>query len=186
MSAEGEEHSYTRLPMGTPPYATPLRDQRGGSEPAGDPSLSDVPDWLPQGWRVESRARSSGASAGTKDKYYVDPILNCRFRLTKEVLFFLETGQKKRRTANSNGDTLSANNSRSQKQKKFGSKVAALVENFNFEDVPAKVKWAMTDVLEGSWRPLLGGVKRVAETAKQEWAAAFTYLSLQNGGGATL
>ncbi|GMG98264.1 hypothetical protein Nepgr_000104 [Nepenthes gracilis] len=180
-------HNPDYSDAGTPPCATPLREHWGGSEPASDPSPAEVTDWLPLGWRVEFRVRSSGASAGTKDKYYVDPVSNSRFRSKKEVLFFLETGQKKKKRAvNSDGDTPSANNSHSQKRKKSASKATVSVKNFNFDDVPAKVKWSLTDVYEGLWRPLLGGVERVAETAKQEWAATFTYLTLQNGGRATL
>ncbi|GAB4824406.1 Methyl-CpG-binding domain protein 5 [Ancistrocladus abbreviatus] len=165
----------------TPPRK---RNKRGGSEPPSEPSASEMSetfDWLPPGWRVEFRVRSSGASAGARDKYYMDPVSNRRFRSKKEVLYFLEYGHAKKKTLNSDGDTLEKNSSSGQKRKTSVPKAAVSMENFKFDDVPEKVKWELTDVYAGSWRPLLGSVERVPETDKQEWAAAFAYLCLQKG-----
>ncbi|GAB4860153.1 Methyl-CpG-binding domain protein 5 [Ancistrocladus abbreviatus] len=182
------DYSDAAAPEPGPASAPEATLQRGGnrkgrSEPSSEPSASETSetfDWLPPGWRVEFRIRSSGASAGTTDKYYMDPVSNRRFRSKKEVLFFLEFGHVKKKIANSDGDSPAKNNSVGQKRKKSGSKAAVSVENFKFDDVPEKVKWELTDVHTGVWRPLLGSVQRVPETAKQEWAAAFTHLSLQN------
>eukprot|EP00250_Pteridium_aquilinum_P013416 c21329_g1_i2 orf=528-2447(-) len=55
----------------------------------------DSPDWLPQGWVTELKTRGSGNSAGSKDKYYVDPMSNRRFRSRKEVIAFLERSKPK-------------------------------------------------------------------------------------------
>ncbi|GAB2274373.1 Methyl-CpG-binding domain protein 5 [Dionaea muscipula] len=173
-------------PHGEP---SPQVDQRGGSGPSSDPSLSEVLDWLPPGWRVHSRVRASGASAGAKDKYYHHLESGRRFRSKKEVISFLgtgqETGQKKKRPSSSAGDSPAENGSQSKKSKKSATRVTAAVKKFNFDDVPAKVKWELTDIYEGSWRPSLGGGERVPEMTRQQWADTFTHLTMLNGGKPT-
>jgi len=77
-------------------------------------------------------------------------------------------------------------NSQTLKKKKSEMNAKDMVKCFNFDDVPAKVKWELTDVYEGTWRPLLNGVDRVPESTEQEWFAAFTYLTLQNSGSLLL
>ncbi|KAJ7533701.1 hypothetical protein O6H91_13G060500 [Diphasiastrum complanatum] len=54
------------------------------------------PDWLPDGWTTEIRIRELGNTAGTKDKYYVDPSNGRRFRSKKEVMEYLQTGNLSR------------------------------------------------------------------------------------------
>lgn len=51
--------------------------------------------------------------------------------------------------------------------------------NFDFSNVPEKVDWILTDSSEGSWTPYLGDDK-VPESSKQDWAAAFTFLTSKN------
>ncbi|KAL8162466.1 hypothetical protein V2J09_013955 [Rumex salicifolius] len=138
---------------------------------------SEAPDWLPPGWQVEFRVRTSGATAGHKDKYYYCPDSNRRFRSKKEVMSFLETGKvgsKKKK-----GDGLDGENTQSNTKRKKAVASRASVDNFKFNDVPAKVKWVLTDAYEGLWSPLVNGVDRVSELEKQDWAAAYRYLSLQ-------
>ncbi|MCO5610796.1 hypothetical protein L7F22_065037 [Adiantum nelumboides] len=53
------------------------------------------PDWLPEGWVTELKTRGSGNSAGSKDKYYVDPVSHRRFRSRKEVIAYLDRGSLK-------------------------------------------------------------------------------------------
>eukprot|EP00250_Pteridium_aquilinum_P003204 c13523_g1_i1 orf=1312-3105(-) len=53
----------------------------------------ESPDWLPKGWITELKTRSTGGSAGSKDKYYYDPVSNRRCRSQKEVFSLLETGK---------------------------------------------------------------------------------------------
>ncbi|MCO5601147.1 hypothetical protein L7F22_055266 [Adiantum nelumboides] len=53
----------------------------------------ESPDWLPKGWITELKTRSTGGSAGSKDKYYFDPVSNRRCRSQKEVFSLLETGK---------------------------------------------------------------------------------------------
>ncbi|TYG61035.1 hypothetical protein ES288_D07G115900v1, partial [Gossypium darwinii] len=48
--------------------------------------------WLPTGWLIKDRGRSSDARPGLVDKYYVDPSSGRKFRSKKKVLYYLETG----------------------------------------------------------------------------------------------
>lgn len=54
------------------------------------------PVWLPEGWRTEIRFRESGATAGSKDKYYVQISTGLRCRSRPEVTAFLESGKKQK------------------------------------------------------------------------------------------
>ncbi|XP_051120262.1 methyl-CpG-binding domain-containing protein 6-like [Andrographis paniculata] len=62
--------------------------------------MAKRPDWLPDGWRIDLKVRSSGASAGLIDRYYVEPSEQRKFRSKNEVLYFLETGDKLKRKDN--------------------------------------------------------------------------------------
>ncbi|KAF3566696.1 hypothetical protein DY000_02017931, partial [Brassica cretica] len=62
-------------------------------------------NWLPPGWRVEDKVRTSGATAGSVDKvcislllrfYYYEPITGRKFRSRTEVLYYLEHGTSKK------------------------------------------------------------------------------------------
>lgn len=54
------------------------------------------PGWLPVGWITEIKTRKAGITAGTKDKYYKDPISGHRFRSKNEVMSYLQTGRVSR------------------------------------------------------------------------------------------
>ncbi|XP_062161031.1 methyl-CpG-binding domain-containing protein 5-like isoform X3 [Alnus glutinosa] len=145
-----------------------------GAQPRRAPAAS--PDWLPSGWSIEDRVRSSGATAGTVDRYYFDPVSGIRFRSKTEVLYFLETGtkrKKKKLMENSDADTMGSGG---QKQKKSATKAKSSVLKFDFLNVPEKVNWVFTDSSQGSWAPFIGD-KKVSESIKQEWATAFTVLT---------
>eukprot|EP00249_Psilotum_nudum_P020021 c27524_g1_i1 orf=799-2280(-) len=55
--------------------------------------IIESPDWLPPGWITEVKTRKSGSTAGSKDKYYLEPVSCHRFRSKNEVLRYLQTGQ---------------------------------------------------------------------------------------------
>ncbi|XP_015873985.2 methyl-CpG-binding domain-containing protein 5 [Ziziphus jujuba] len=136
-------------------------------------------NWLPSGWIVEDRVRSSGATAGTVDKYYFHPVSGRRFRSKKEVLYFLETGtpRKKKQTENSDAETKGSGG---HKQKSSAAAKSSTL-NFDFSNVPEKVNWVLSDSPEGSWTPYIGD-DMVAESGKQEWEAAFKFLTSRNSG----
>ncbi|KAI5321990.1 PREDICTED: methyl-CpG-binding domain-containing [Prunus dulcis] len=137
--------------------------------------VEPLENWLPQGWSVEERVRASGATAGSTDRYYVDPVSGRRFRSKVEVLYFLETGtiKRKKTTENASGDKTSVEGSGSHKQKKSSTKPKSSALNFDFVNVPENVVWVLTDSSAGSWTPFIGN-REVPESTTQEWAAAFT------------
>ncbi|XP_050140976.1 methyl-CpG-binding domain-containing protein 5-like [Malus sylvestris] len=139
--------------------------RKGVSEP--------LENWLPPGWSVQEKVRSSGLTAGSTDRYYFDPVSGRRFRSKIEVLRFLETGTtKKAKTENASADKTSVEGSGSQKQKKSSTKPKNSALNFDYTDVPEKVEWALTDSSGQSWTPFIDN-KKVPESTSKEWAAAF-------------
>ncbi|XP_042041741.1 methyl-CpG-binding domain-containing protein 5-like [Salvia splendens] len=73
------------------------------------------PSWLPENWTTELRRRSSGATAGQTDRYYIEPTGKRRFRSKLEVLRFLETGSSKpKRKAPSATETTASRSPASQ------------------------------------------------------------------------
>ncbi|XP_050369643.1 methyl-CpG-binding domain-containing protein 5-like [Argentina anserina] len=152
---------------------TPGTSKAKGSDPMSM-------DWLPAGWRVEYKVRSSGATAGITDRYYYDPVSGRRFRSKKEVLRFMETGTLKK---NADSDKTSEEGSASKKQRKSSTKPRSVV-NFDFSDVPAKVEWVLTDSSQWSWTPFIGDQK-VPESTAKEWANAFTVFTSNSNIGHT-
>ncbi|KNA05589.1 hypothetical protein SOVF_188950 [Spinacia oleracea] len=194
----GTSFTVDPVVMASPP---PISDKKsagpssnGNSKPvkstaspaAAAVDADQLPDWMPPGWTMEHRVRASGASAGSRDKYYREPGTSRKFRSKKEVMHYLETGTLLKRKNIDDAGGSPVNESATPKRKKSEPKVKVSLKNFNFDDIPAKVKWVLTDIYEGSWRPLTNGVDRVPESAKQEWTAAYTYLTIQNGGKAAI
>ncbi|XP_038722497.1 methyl-CpG-binding domain protein 4-like isoform X1 [Tripterygium wilfordii] len=69
-----------------------LRRNRRGRRP----ETNQRPPWLPEGWRIMTKTRQNGSSAGHVDKYYVRPD-GKKFRSKKEVEDYL-----RRTTADAN------------------------------------------------------------------------------------
>ncbi|GKV08111.1 hypothetical protein SLEP1_g19790 [Rubroshorea leprosula] len=171
----------------------PSRRPQNSASPAENKSrrraVVPVETWLPPDWVVEDRVRTSGATAGLVDKYYVDPSSGRRFRSKKEVLKFLETGtfpnaNKKKGMENSVAGKDSPESSTGKKRvKKSGTEAKSL--NFDFFNVPEKVDWVLTDSSTDCWTPFIGDEK-VEESVTQEWAAAFTYVTAGNTGQVAL
>ncbi|KAK3409987.1 hypothetical protein EUGRSUZ_J02050 [Eucalyptus grandis] len=184
--------------------ATPQRPSSNGAEAvpptpenassADDPSsrrktrvvLAETPDWLPAGWYVEDRVRTSGVTAGTRDKYYCDPVSHRVFRSKKEVLYFLETGfsrkKKKMENADANNDAGNSNatkaqaeSSGGQKQKKAGRAAPQPPPNFDWDNCPEQVKWVLKDASTNTWVPYINN-EEVPESIRKEWTAALEYL----------
>uniref|UniRef100_A0A803LCI1 MBD domain-containing protein n=1 Tax=Chenopodium quinoa TaxID=63459 RepID=A0A803LCI1_CHEQI len=164
----------------------------GDESQPSDCTIVPNPDWLSSDWVVQERVRNSGASKanllGLRPwQYYIEKATKVRLRSKKEVLNYIQTGsstKRKNKTDDANGSPVP--DSATPKRKKAESKAKVSWKNFNFHDAPAKVKWVLSDIYEGTWRPLTNSVERVPESAKQEWSAAFTYLSLPNGSNGAL
>lgn len=60
-----------------------------------------------------------------------------------------------------------------EKKKKSGSKSKKLAPwNFDFQNPPEEVNWALVDVSQGLWKPLIGD-QQIPESSKQEWTTTF-------------
>ncbi|KAK9276146.1 hypothetical protein L1049_005677 [Liquidambar formosana] len=51
----------------------------------------EYPEWLPNGWKVELKARNSGSRMGQNYKCYIDPSTGCRFYSKPQVFQYLKT-----------------------------------------------------------------------------------------------
>lgn len=179
---------------------TPVASSKNSTFPEASQRCSELslvnessvrPDWLPPDWRTEYRVRSTGATAGHTDKYYVDPAGHL-FRSKNEVLHFLETGsiRKRKIPANINDAAKALENSGGRKGKKSLSNnkkdksglkksKSKTASKFDFTNVPPKVDWVLTDSSKGSWTPFINEHK-VPESDKRVWTAAFA--AEDNGG----
>ncbi|CAK9327023.1 unnamed protein product [Citrullus colocynthis] len=146
-----------------------------GTDASSKSALSERPNWLPPGWVVEDRVRSSGATAGTVDKYYFDPVSNRRFRSKIEVLYFLETGTLRKRKKSLDGNPTSTDGSEEPKSKKSSSNTKTAPLDFDFFNVPERVEWVLTDPSKDAWTPFIDKEK-VPEYTKREWVGAFQLL----------
>ncbi|XP_010264451.1 PREDICTED: uncharacterized protein LOC104602459 isoform X2 [Nelumbo nucifera] len=181
-------HMQTPAPEVVEPLSQfpPRKRGRGaaktGLELAIVPASQDLPDWLPPGWRMESRVRSSGVTAGMRDRYFYDPVSGRQFRSKREVLCFLETGMSGRQRAKSKKKDTNADVTplKTSEHPSSGGK-RANGSTFDFLNRPAKVKWVLTDSATGSWTPFIGDEK-LPESRKQEWATAFKSIALRNSG----
>ncbi|NP_001316316.1 methyl-CpG-binding domain-containing protein 5 [Solanum lycopersicum] len=139
------------------------------------------PTWLPESWRFEAKVRTSGATAGTVDRYYYEPVTGSKFRSKTEVLYFLETGGKRKKaitgTTGSGTDATPSETPPIKKQKKSISKTKK-VTSFYFDsgNPPQSVCWVQTDTSADTWTPSCNG-SVVPGTRKQEWDAVFLSVS---------
>eukprot|EP00262_Sarcandra_glabra_P016869 TRINITY_DN5620_c0_g1_i2.p1 TRINITY_DN5620_c0_g1~~TRINITY_DN5620_c0_g1_i2.p1 ORF type:complete len:289 (-),score=30.19 TRINITY_DN5620_c0_g1_i2:218-1084(-) len=142
-----------------------------------------APDWLPSGWSMEIKIRTSGVTAGTRDRYFYDPVSRRRFRSKKEVLSFLETGTVVKPKSKSKKENLDANvtpGSSSSVPHKRGGSNSKRKSSLKFDTVnrPEKVRWVLTGSAEDSFKPFVGE-EELPDNCKQAWAAA--YHTLING-----
>ncbi|KAK8581552.1 hypothetical protein V6N12_071771 [Hibiscus sabdariffa] len=188
IDANGQNQSPE--PSEFPNGSTPNGAQAQGSnissslaEPKGKRRVVPPETWLPVGWLIEDRVRSSGATAILVDKYYVDPSSGRKFRSKKEVLYYLETGtpqpKKKKGTETSGSEDVGTGNSGGNRKKKRDKKPKPL--NFDFVNGPQKVDWLVTNASKDCWTPFLGD-DQVAEPTRQDWAAAFASLIASKNG----
>ncbi|KDP34493.1 hypothetical protein JCGZ_11043 [Jatropha curcas] len=135
------------------------------------PGSAESASWLPPGWLVEDRVRTSGATAGTVDKYYIEPTTGRKFRSKREVQYYLETGTLKKRkkgAESSEADVNPPENSGSQNNKKAAKNAKGSIMKFDYLNVPDKIEWALTVANEDAWTPFTGGSK-VPEYERQSW-----------------
>ncbi|KAK2641043.1 hypothetical protein Ddye_022806 [Dipteronia dyeriana] len=96
MSTQDQATSCTSIDANLSAAATNPASIAASTELLSDAVASmELPSWLPQGWQIETKVRTSGATAGVVDKFYFDTVLGNRFRSKKEVLYFIEFGIKR-------------------------------------------------------------------------------------------
>ncbi|KGN50128.1 methyl-CpG-binding domain-containing protein 13 [Cucumis sativus] len=107
------------------PTSRGVKTQSGNSPLQLTVKSNEHPEWLPAGWKVESRTRMSGSNVGAVYKCYIDPVTDSRFYSKPEVFRHLRTVKnklctlKERRTSNG---------------KKSRSRV--VIEHYKDEDLP--------------------------------------------------
>ncbi|XP_047316578.1 methyl-CpG-binding domain-containing protein 5-like [Impatiens glandulifera] len=131
-------------------------------------SAPERPDWLPEGWGFDFRIRNSGVSAGTYDRYYIDPASNRRFRSKKEVEHYLETGMLKR------PENTPLSSSKSQKGKASVSSNTERSDGWSFDqvNVPDEIRWSLTDATNDKWCAISGN-ETVPESTTLVWQAYY-------------
>lgn len=129
------------------------KKRRPSSRPQRAITVIESPDWLPKGWITELRTRETGASAGTTDKYFFDPVSENRFRSKIDVFKFLETGNIRRLSSKRKKEDPDDKTSAEKKSsvKKESSNKAGV----NVSKRPTKVRWVLNSS-EGSWIPFIG------------------------------
>ncbi|CAH8296705.1 unnamed protein product [Eruca vesicaria subsp. sativa] len=150
-------------------------------------SAAPLDNWLPAGWRVEDKVRTSGATAGSVDKYYHEPITGRKFRSRTEVLYYLEhgttpkKGSKKPKNTGSISDHLEGKGREKSSKKAEEQPLPPTLPplNFDFENPPEKVSWSMADAGEEAWTPFVGNDK-VQDSVKRDWCTAFTVITTKN------
>lgn len=130
-----------------PVFRTP--DGRGAKS-RRHTEIIQSPDWLPKGWFTELKTRGGGSSAGTKDKYYYDPVTQRRFRSKVEVLSYLETGMigRYRPKVKSDGQVG--------RKRKTSAAFYQYAASFDNSFRPTKVRWVLNDT-DGTWIPFVNG-----------------------------
>ncbi|GMN24328.1 hypothetical protein TIFTF001_000508 [Ficus carica] len=82
--------------------STPEVSQEAGDK--SDMQITPLTNWstsdfvLPDGWRIEEKQRSSGASHGVVDKYYIEPKTRKKFRSLAAVKRYLIDGKTEKST----------------------------------------------------------------------------------------
>ncbi|RWR76730.1 serine/arginine-rich SC35-like protein splicing factor SCL30 [Cinnamomum micranthum f. kanehirae] len=77
----------------SPATAGSKRGRKKKTKEEREEFYSRRPDWLPEGWRMEVKVRKDGATSGIRDRYFYEPRTSHRFRSSKEVEKFIETGE---------------------------------------------------------------------------------------------
>ncbi|KAG2299790.1 hypothetical protein Bca4012_011384 [Brassica carinata] len=148
-------------------------------------------NWLPPGWRVEDKVRTSGATAGSVDKYYYEPITGRKFRSRTEVLYYLEHGTSKKGSKKSDNSDSNSDHFEGQGSNKSSKKAKDQQPpppprppspplKFDFDNPPEKVSWSAAKAGgEEAWTPFVGDDK-VEDSLRREWCTAFNVITTKN------
>ncbi|CAH9134471.1 unnamed protein product [Cuscuta epithymum] len=153
--------------------ATESSQKRAKRKQLSEESI-ERPSWLPENWKMDVRVRHSGATAGSTDRYYIEPVTGKRFRSSKEVLHYLETGSTRK---SSESPVVSQ---KQQKKSSSSKETKPTPFYFDFENPPQNVSWVQTNASEDTWTPhSLHGV--VPECIQKEWSTVFSSVTQEIG-----
>ncbi|CAI9785849.1 unnamed protein product [Fraxinus pennsylvanica] len=151
--SEDEQGSGSGIATEPISVAAAVDGSAGSTRPPTKRNLEEMskrPSWLPETWTIDLRVRSSGATAGTIDRYYRDPS-GKKFRSKNEVMHFLETGNKIKRKPY-DAEATPSKSPGSKKQKKSASKrKKSEALKFDFENRPSAVSGICTNAPEETW-----------------------------------
>ncbi|OIT00872.1 hypothetical protein A4A49_07691 [Nicotiana attenuata] len=163
-------------------------DSNATVETTPERSLLDEPhvsDPMPAAASTESTAKIQTVSTelvtpkrrlNKSVEYFFEPVSGRKFRSKVEVLYFLETGGK-RKKGNTGSEATPSETSKSQKQKKGGSKTQKITSfYFDSGNPPHSVCWVQTDGFADTWAPSCNG-GMIPERRRQEWVAVFSSVS---------
>ncbi|KAI3889566.1 hypothetical protein MKX03_007510 [Papaver bracteatum] len=129
---------------------------------------ADLPEWLPQGWKMERKVRQNGASAGMIDAVYTDPEKGRKFWSKVGVLRYLETGTGRIRPKRLKPSNPSTRRRPSSKRRKTAS-----MPDFTDQAESGSQAQNLDADGFGSLNPLVGG-ETVTEQTVHDWDADFT------------
>ncbi|GLJ41833.1 hypothetical protein SUGI_0866040 [Cryptomeria japonica] len=143
-----------------------------------DVKVMDSPAWLPKGWIAEIKTRVTGSSAGSKDKYYYDPVRNKRFPSKAKVFEFLEGANFTGFQTKHKAYDLSSRTSVQERTniRPGGRGTESTFQNFSASQgtseidankIPNKVVWALNGT-EETWVPLVNNEEINGSNMKEE------------------
>lgn len=80
------------------------------------------PSWLPENWKLKVKRRTSDVNAGMIDRYYYEPASGAKFQSKNDVLYFLETGFKRKKAKTKSNSSATSSIDPKSKNKKNNSK----------------------------------------------------------------
>ncbi|KAJ8624001.1 hypothetical protein MRB53_032531 [Persea americana] len=116
------------------------------------------PEWLPEGWTMEARERTSMKWKGVRDRYYYDPVNHQRFRSKKEVERFLKMETVKKYETKSLEVEPTTDNLQS-------------TLRLDLKNPPTMVSWVLSNFAEGVWTPYINS-EEVSESTRNSWVTA--------------
>ncbi|KAK1430489.1 hypothetical protein QVD17_13266 [Tagetes erecta] len=156
--------------------STSAASKEATAEDETDPLLLKYgrPTWLPDDWGMKLKKRTSGATEGTVDRYYISPS-GQRLRSKNEVLNFIETGSKRKKPSAASSDDATPKATPPTKKKTSARKKVHAAFTFDFKNPPEKVSWCLNYATDDVWSPTIGNWT-IPSATKQEWAAVFDHV----------
>ncbi|RZC78763.1 hypothetical protein C5167_002960 [Papaver somniferum] len=137
---------------------------------------ADLPEWLPQGWKMERKVRQNGASAGMIDVVYTDPEKGRKFWSKVGVLRYLGTGTGRIRPKRLKPSNPSTRRRPSSKRRK-----TALMPDFTDQAEFGSEAQKLDADGFGSLNPLVDGETETEQTV-HDWDADFTIAEVVDPG----